>query len=114
MSEEATLQAMYAAFNARDADAVLEHMTGDVDWPNAWEGGRVQGHAAVREYWTRQWSEIEPAVEPESFTQLPDGAIAVGVHQVVRSKSGDVVADEHVVHTYRFRDGLIAQMDVSS
>jgi ketosteroid isomerase-like protein len=112
MSEEATLQAMYAAFNARDADGVLEHVTDDVDWPNAWEGGRVQGKPAVRAYWTRQWGEIAPTVEPESFTQLPDGAIAVGVHQVVRSKTGEVVADDHVVHTFRFRAGLIAQMDV--
>jgi hypothetical protein len=23
----------------------------EVDWPNAWEGGRVVGHAAVRDYW---------------------------------------------------------------
>jgi ketosteroid isomerase-like protein len=112
MNEEQTLRAMYAAFDARDADAVLAHMTADVDWPNAWEGGRVQGQEAVRTYWTRQWAEIEPTVDPVSFTQLPDGAIAVGVHQVVRAKGGDVLADDHVVHTYHFRDGLIAQMDV--
>jgi hypothetical protein len=38
----------------RARDAVLAHMTDDVDWPNAWEGGRVAGKEAVREYWTRQ------------------------------------------------------------
>jgi hypothetical protein len=112
MAEERTLQAMYAAFNARDADAVLEHVTEDVDWPNAWEGGREVGKAAVRTYWTRQWAEILATVEPESFTRLADGAVAVGVHQVVRSLAGDVVADDRVLHTYRFRDGLICRMDV--
>jgi hypothetical protein len=37
------LRATYAAFNARDTDAVLAQMTAHADWPNAWEGGRVQG-----------------------------------------------------------------------
>jgi hypothetical protein len=36
------LRATYAAFNARDIDAVLAQMTADVDWPNAWEGGHVE------------------------------------------------------------------------
>jgi hypothetical protein len=40
------LQELYRAFNARDIDTVLDQMTGDVDWPNAWEGGRVRGHYA--------------------------------------------------------------------
>jgi hypothetical protein len=43
MDRRERLQATYAAFNARDIDAVLAQMTADVDWPNAWEGGRVQG-----------------------------------------------------------------------
>ena len=112
MDHDRLLRDLYDAFNARDVEAVLAAVTDDVDWPNAWEGGRVTGQEAVRVYWTRQWAEIEPTVEPESFTQLPDGAIAVGVHQVVRSLAGEVVADDQVVHTYRMRDGLIARMDV--
>jgi SnoaL-like domain len=40
----ARLSGMYAAFNARDIDALLEQMTPDLDWPNAWEGGRLHGH----------------------------------------------------------------------
>ncbi|MGH9204759.1 MAG: nuclear transport factor 2 family protein [Vicinamibacterales bacterium] len=53
-----------AAFNARDLDAVRAVMHPKVDWPNGWEGGRVHGHAGVRNYWTRQWGAIEPHVEP--------------------------------------------------
>jgi hypothetical protein len=34
----------YTAFNARDIDPVLSLMHPDVDWPNAWERGRVVGH----------------------------------------------------------------------
>jgi hypothetical protein len=106
------LRATYAAFNARDIDAVLARLTEDVDWPNAWEGGRVAGHAAVRDYWTRQWAEIDPTVEPIEFTERPDGTVAVRVHAVVRSRDGDLLDDRHVVHVYAFRDDLIARMDV--
>ena len=38
---EPLLRDLYAAFNARDVDAVLGHLHADVDWPNAFEGGRV-------------------------------------------------------------------------
>ena len=41
------LQELYAAFNARRLDTLLAAMTDDVDWPNAWEGGRVVGHDGV-------------------------------------------------------------------
>jgi hypothetical protein len=106
------LRATYAAFNARDIDAVLAQMTDDVDWPNAWEGGRVVGHAAVRDYWTRQWAEIDPTVEPLELTERPDGTVVVQVHQVVRSPDGALLDDRRVVHVYAFRGDLIARMDV--
>ena len=56
---------LYRAFNEREIDAVLDVMHPDVDWPNAWEGGRVHGREAVRAYWTRQFEEISGQVEPE-------------------------------------------------
>jgi ketosteroid isomerase-like protein len=49
MDHLAFFQGLYAAFNRRDADAVLAMMSDDVDWPNAWKGGRVVGIAAVRD-----------------------------------------------------------------
>lgn len=45
-SDEDVLRAAYAAFNARDLAAALELMHPEVDWPNAWEGGRVVGREA--------------------------------------------------------------------
>ena len=103
---------MYAAFNARDIDTLLEQMTPDVDWPNAWEGGRVHGHEEVRDYWSRQWSVIDPSVEPVAFNVRPDGRVAVEVDQVVRGSDGAVIGEGRVVHVYTVRDGLIARMDV--
>jgi hypothetical protein len=55
MEHEALLRDVYAAFNARDVDAVIATLHPDVDWPNAFEGGRVTGRDDVRDYWRRQF-----------------------------------------------------------
>ncbi|MFL5865000.1 MAG: nuclear transport factor 2 family protein [Solirubrobacteraceae bacterium] len=112
MDAEELLRTIYAAFNGRDIDAVLAAMTKDVDWPNAWEGGRLRGHDAVRDYWTRQWAQIDPRVDPVDIAPRNDGRIAVEVDQVVRDLDGEVVASGRVVHVYELRDGLVARMDV--
>jgi nuclear transport factor 2 (NTF2) superfamily protein len=106
------LRTLYDAFNARDIDAVLAAMTDDVDWPNAWEGGRLRGKDQVRDYWTRQWAEIDPHVEPTEIRALRDGRISVEVDQVVRDKSGALLGANNVRHQYTLRDGLVARMDV--
>jgi hypothetical protein len=112
MSHEERLRRMYEAFNARNIDAVLREMTCDVDWPNAWEGGRVHGHDEVRDYWRRQWAAIDPRVEPVAFTSRPDGSVAVDVEQTVRDLEGGRIAQARVRHVYVLRDGLVARMDV--
>ena len=106
------MRALYAAFNARDIDAAIAAMHPDVDWPNAWEGGRLHGHAAVRDYWTRQFAAIDPHVEPQAIATTEDGRIAVEVHQVVRSPAGELLSDGTVTHVYALRDGLVDRMDV--
>ena len=113
MSEhEQLLRRLYDAFNARDIDAVLAALQPDVDWPNAFEGGRVHGQAAVRAYWTRQFTLIDPRVEPEGFGVDDEGRTVVDVHQVVRDLSGAEIADGRVQHLYTLRDGLVERMDV--
>ena len=106
------LRAAYAAFNARDIDAALATMTPHVAWPMAFKGGFVRGHQGVRAYWTQQWSEIDPHVEPVSFHQEDAGDILVEVHQVVRDLAGAVLGDEHVGHRFAIEDGLIRAMEV--
>lgn len=108
----AVLERTYAAFNARDIDAVLAVMHPDVDWPNGMDGGRVRGHAAVRAYWTRQWALIDPRVEPRGFTVEADGRMAVAVHQVVRDLAGTVLRDVTVEHVYTFEGDLITSMEI--
>lgn len=79
---ELLLRSAYRAFNARDVEAAIGLMHSEVDWPNAWEGGRVVGHAAVRDYWNRLFAAISSHIEPEGFTEDSDGSITVDVHQV--------------------------------
>ena len=110
---EDVLRAAYRAFNARDLEAAIELMHPEVDWPNAWEGGRVLGRQAVRDYWTRQFEEISSDVEPEAFEHNPDGSVTVTVHQVVHdASSGALLSDEHIAHRYWFEGGLVARMEV--
>jgi ketosteroid isomerase-like protein len=110
---EDILRAAYRAFNARDIDAAIELMHPEVDWPNAWEGGRVAGHEAVKDYWTRQFEQISSKVEPERFEHHPDGSVTVTVHQVVHdADTNDQQADSHVLHRYQLRNDLIVRMEV--
>jgi ketosteroid isomerase-like protein len=114
MGTEKRIRLLYTAFNRREIDAALAGMTADVDWPNAWEGGRIAGREAVRDYWLRQWEAIDARVEPVEITPREDGRWMVLVHQVVRSPDGALLADEHVHHIYAFRDELVQRMDIES
>jgi ketosteroid isomerase-like protein len=91
---EQILRSAYRAFNARDLAAALELMHPELDWHNAWEGGRVVGRTAVRNYCNRQFAAISSNVEPEGFTEEPDGSITVDVHQVVHdARTGDRISE---------------------
>jgi hypothetical protein len=111
-SQIALLRAAYVAFNTRDIDAALALMTADVAWPRAFKGGFVRGPEEVRAYWTEQWSEIDPHVEPAAFALEDDDTILVTVHQVVRDLSGTVLADDHVGHRFTLDQDLIQKMEV--
>lgn len=89
--DKQSLRDLYVAFNTRDIDGVLAMLAEDVDWPNAWEGGRLRGRDAVRDYWTRQWASIDPRVEPVAFSERDDGRIAIDIDQVVRNLAGEEV-----------------------
>ncbi len=102
----------YQAFNARDIDGALATMQPDVEWPNGMEGGAVHGHAGVRRYWTRQWGMINPHVEPMTFHIDEAGRVLVGVHQVVRDLSGNVLLDRMVEHLYSLEGELIRSMEI--
>ncbi len=110
--ERALLIQAYRDFNARRLDSVLALMQPDVVWPNGMEGGYVHGHEGVRDYWTRQWSLLDPHVEPLRIEQDRSGRFVVEVHQVVKDLTGKLLSDAVVRHTYQIRDGLVQRMDI--
>ena len=113
MAKTQTLIAQaYAAFNQRNVDAALALMTENVSWPKASEGGRVVGKEEIRSYWTRQWQEFDPLVEPIEVIDREDGKTDVRVHQLVKSLGGDVLSDSEVGHIYTVANGLIERMDI--
>lgn len=112
LPETKVLRAAYTAFNARDIDAALALMAADIVWPKAFKGGVARGPEEVRAYWTEQWSEINPNVEPIEFYPEDAGKVLVKVHQVVRDLAGSVLADEHVGHRFTVKQGLIHAMEV--
>ena len=102
----------YAAFNERDIDKALSTMQPNVQWSKAWEGGYISGHQEIKEYWTRQWKEIDPSVTPVGFDERQDGSLAVEVHQKVNDLLGNTMFDGTVKHVYTFDEGLIKTMDI--
>lgn len=110
--EQDLLTKAYAAFNARDIEALLALMYLDVVWPNGMEGGYIQGHDAVREYWTRQWKLIDSQVEPQNFSTDHTGRTVVDVQQTIHDLAGHLLSDEMVQHIYWIEDGLIRSMEI--
>jgi nuclear transport factor 2 (NTF2) superfamily protein len=111
-ADKAFVEAIYAAFNAREIDRLLALMTPDVEWPNGMEGGFEHGREAVRAYWTRQWAMIDPQVTPLAVGAAADGRLIVRVRQVIRDLTGATLRTGTVLHAYTFVGGLIARMDI--
>jgi len=102
----------YSAFNRRDIDSALARMSENVSWPKASEGGRVTGKEEIRSYWTRQWQEFDPHVEPLEVVDQEGGITEVKVHQLVKRLDGDILSDSEVWHVYTIANGLIERMDL--
>lgn len=63
-------------------------------------------------YWTRQWQELNPHVEPLRIQERADGRLEVTVQQLVKDLPGQVVFEGLVKHIYTVQDGLLRQMDI--
>jgi len=109
---EIILKKVYQHFNNRNIDACLAAMHPDVNWPNGMEGGIEHGHEAVRKYWTRQWTIIDPKVEPIKCEMENDGRVNVTVHQVVHDMEGKLLLDKMIHHIYTVENGLITTMEI--
>jgi len=112
---------MYDCFNARDIEGVLAALDKAVAWANGMEGGHVHGHAAVRDYWTRQWALVSPRVQPITFQRGEDGAIVVEVIQSLfdldgRPLNGQVqgLKNKTVKHIFQMDKGAVTRFDIQA
>jgi hypothetical protein len=105
------IEHLYESFNRRDIDHALSLMSETVRWPKASEGGSIIGKEEIRAYWTRQWLDFDPIVAPLETTAA-EGKLSVRVHQVVRSKAGDLLSDTEVLHVYTVVDDQVQQMEL--
>jgi hypothetical protein len=112
--DEQLIKQIYDGFNTRDMDGVFSLLADDVAWANGMEGTHVYGKDAIREYWTYQWSAIDPHVEPLKIAKADDGTLVVDVHQVVKNLEGQVLIDETVKHAFRLDAGLVKRFDIQS
>ena len=112
--DEQVIHQIYNGFNARDMEGVFALLTDDVAWANAMEGTHVHGKDAIRDYWTHQWSVIDPHVEPLKIAKAADGSLVVDVHQVVKNLEGQTLIDETVKHAFRLDGGRVQRFDIQS
>jgi hypothetical protein len=108
------LEKAYTLFNNRDIEGIIMLMDPEVRWPNGWEGGYVAVRHGVRDYWQRQWLEIDPKVFPVKISQLEDGRVEVIVHQLVKDLKGNLLMDTGIRHLYTFKNGLIKNMEIEN
>lgn len=104
------VRALYGALNERDVPAAVAALTADVDWPDAWRGGRLQGCEEVAAHFRRTGT--GPSFLPYAVTTLPDGRIAADVSHRVRDDDGTVLLEGTVRHVHTVRGGRVARMDV--
>ena len=110
--DEQVIHQIYNGFNARDMEGIFALLTDDVAWANAMEGTHVHGKDAIRDYWTHQWSVIDPHVEPLKIAKAADGSLVVDVHQVVKNLEGQTLIDETVKHAFRLDGGRVQRFDI--
>lgn len=108
-----TVQAIYEAFGRSDIEAILAHLTDDVDWASCpdsniapWHG-RHHGKNEVPMF----FKALAGALDVSEFTQLSIAANDNDVLVVTRfgatSRATGKTALMDIHHWWRFRDGLI-------
>lgn len=121
MSEQENTQTAkdaYAAFGRGDIPAVLEVMTGDIEWvfPGPADvipmAGTHTGKEAVGAWFGTLDANLEFQVfEPREFIAQGDKLVAlVYIENTVRKNGGKLAV--HEAHLWTFRDGKVARFQV--
>lgn len=104
-------QDLYENFNDHKIDKVIENLAGDVKWANGMEGGYVYGHEGVRNYWTRQFTMVNPNVTPLEIDNK-EGMVKIKVHQLVYDLNGKLLVDAIVYHFFYLKENKIERFEI--
>jgi uncharacterized protein len=106
------VQLIYEAFGRADVQAILDHLTDDVDWavepdgPAPWNGLR-RGKPEVAAF----FQSLGETVEVTDFTPLAfatnDSDVMVVIRYGARGRSTGKSATMDLHHWWRFRDGKV-------
>lgn len=108
----ALLTAMFEAFNRKDFDATAAFLHPDADWPNTLGEGRLQGAAAVLNSWREHHGQFDAQVSLVSCEPVGDDGLRARLYYVIRKLDGRLFSEEMGHQLFRFRDGLVARMDL--
>lgn len=111
MNKTEFFEELYRQFNAREIENVLAKTHDDVKWANGMEGGFVHGQDEVREYWTRQFSIVNPRVEPQKIETDGDVSTII-VHQTVKDLDGNLLSDATVRHIFHLEKDLVKTFEL--
>jgi hypothetical protein len=111
-SNQQFLQNLYEAFNKGEIETIISVMRPDVKWANGVEGGFVYGRDAVREYWTNQCKVIQVQLDILKFEIDENNRNVVTVHQIVRDRKDNLLADATIQQIFTIEDGLISLYEI--
>lgn len=109
-AERDLLLRAFAAYNAQDVEGLLALVSDDVDWPDGLH--RLQGHGALRGYWTAQWLRTRTHDQPLQLSRRADGRVAVRLTRVVRSLDGRVLDHGTFDYVFRLDASHIVRLDI--
>ena len=111
------LDAIQDAFNRHDVDDILSYFADDCEWlmargPDAWEGKRLRGKAAIAEILSARYAVI-PDMRWEDMSHFisPDGSKACSEWTVRGTPAEGEPINWLGCDVWTFRDGLVVKKD---
>ncbi|MGI8726501.1 MAG: nuclear transport factor 2 family protein [Solirubrobacterales bacterium] len=109
---EELVREIYDGFNAGDLERAAEVLADEVVWPDALDGGQVQGRESVVENWRGILSLVKSSrIEPTAMAGVGDPTtFDVRVHQTIERADG--IETMQLVHRFHFAGEEITELEI--
>lgn len=109
---EELVRRAYRAFNDRDIEAAAALMDPYIEWPNLPDGGVLHGRDEVKEHWREQFDKVDPRIEVVDIREAPDGSVEARVRQIVRTREGEELSEDSLIHVFTIAGDRIQRLEV--